>query len=266
MKTRLTTRPSSLRADGTLSLHVPHSWAELTQAQLRYVLTLLSKGWGEWQMRTYLFARFSGISVLKEKKDGWLCETRLEDGKRLRFFLQLWQVQSFCDAFGYIFDGEGADNRLDHIGRYKAVDVELHGVAYSNYLTADNYFQGFLESNKTDLSPLRNLARCLYLDSKGREPEEMKCTDAELMGVFLWFMWVKQKFSTSFPHLFKPASDGGGGDYDPRAAMDAQIRALTGGDVTKEEQILCTDVWRALTELDAKAREAEELNEQMKKS
>ena len=37
------------------------------------------------------------------------------------------------------------------------------------------------------------------------------------------------------------------------------IRALTGGDITKEERIMKMDTWRALTELDAKAREAEEL-------
>ena len=42
--------------------------------------------------------------------------------------------------------------------------------------------------------------------------------------------------------------------------MNAQIRALTKGDVTKEAQILALDAMRALTELDALAREYEELN------
>lgn len=264
MKTKLTTQPSSLLEDGTLNLHVPHSWAELTQEQLRYVLTLLTQGWSEWQMRTYLFARFAGIKVLKEKKDGWLCETEVEGGKPLRFFLQLWQVQSFCESLDYIFDGKGADNRIDHIGLYKAVDVEMHEVAFANYITADNYFQQFLESDKTDLSPIRAMVCCLYLDGEGKEPDSIECTDAELMGVFLWFMWIKQNFSTSFPHLFKPATSDGGG-YDATEAMNAQIRALTGGDITKEEQIRCADVWRALTELDAKAREAEELDKRLNK-
>lgn len=39
--------------------------------------------------------------------------------------------------------------------------------------------------------------------------------------------------------------------------MNAQIRALTDGDVTKEPQVLATDVHRALTELDAKIRDAD---------
>ena len=39
--------------------------------------------------------------------------------------------------------------------------------------------------------------------------------------------------------------------------MLAQIRALTGGDITKEQAVLDADTWTALAELDAKAREAQ---------
>ena len=44
-----------------------------------------------------------------------------------------------------------------------------------------------------------------------------------------------------------------------RTAMNAQIHALTGGDITKEEAVLSMDTWRALTELDAKAKEVEDI-------
>ena len=40
----------------------------------------------------------------------------------------------------------------------------------------------------------------------------------------------------------------------------SQLRALTGGDITKEEDVLNADTWSALSELNAKAREAEEMN------
>lgn len=43
-------------------------------------------------------------------------------------------------------------------------------------------------------------------------------------------------------------------------AMNAQIRALTKGDITKEKEVLAMDCWRALTELNAQAKEYEELN------
>ena len=45
-------------------------------------------------------------------------------------------------------------------------------------------------------------------------------------------------------------------------AMNAQIRALTKGDITKEREVLSMDTWRALAELDAQAKEYEELKKQ----
>ena len=50
-----------------------------------------------------------------------------------------------------------------------------------------------------------------------------------------------------------------------RDATNAQIRALTGGDITKEATIRQMDTHRALTELDAKAREAEEYRKSLKR-
>ena len=51
--------------------------------------------------------------------------------------------------------------------------------------------------------------------------------------------------------------------FDPdglRRNVDAQIRALTKGDITKEPTVLAMDAFRAITELDALAREYDELN------
>ena len=47
------------------------------------------------------------------------------------------------------------------------------------------------------------------------------------------------------------------GSGDPVEAL----RALTGGDITKEKEVLEMDCWRALTELDAKARDYEEMKQ-----
>ena len=73
----------------------------------------------------------------------------------------------------------------------------------------------------------------------------------------MWFSYVKKQFSKLFRHFFKPAPEGGK-TVNWLEQMNAQIRALTDGDITKERTVLDADCWRALTELDAKAREAEE--------
>ena len=65
----------------------------------------------------------------------------------------------------------------------------------------------------------------------------------------------------AFPHFFKRTvvEDGQPEHVDFMELYNIQLRALTGGDVTKESTVLGLECWRALTELDAKAREAEEL-------
>ena len=84
--------------------------------------------------------------------------------------------------------------------------------------------------------------------------------------VIHWWAQVKGMFGDLFPHFFKTAGAADGSEApDMRTIMDNQIRALTGGDITKEKDVLDMDVWRALTELDAKAKEAEDFKKSMKK-
>ena len=45
--------------------------------------------------------------------------------------------------------------------------------------------------------------------------------------------------------------------------MYVLIRALTKGDITKEKEILSLDTWRALTELNAQAKEYKQINAQI---
>ena len=78
-------------------------------------------------------------------------------------------------------------------------------------------------------------------------------------------------FARQFKHFFKPISNAGDADGNMfeqtksqyeilYEAVNSQIRALTKGDVTKEKEVLAIDTWRALTELDALAKEYDEFN------
>ena len=119
-----------------------------------------------------------------------------------------------------------------------------------------------------------NLAQWLYHDSHGRAAgygdavddhgkpvEDVTLTPGERVGTLLWFVHVKQVMARSFPHFFKKTvvEDGEPEPVNFIELYNIQLRALTGGDVTKEDTVLNLACWRALTELDAKAREAEEL-------
>ena len=96
--------------------------------------------------------------------------------------------------------------------------------------------------------------------------DDIKLSAAESLGVFYWWAGVKAMVSAMFPNFFKPSApvdleDGSTpASYDEmRRNIDAQIRALTKGDITKEAEVLSLDALRALTELDAQAREYDEL-------
>ena len=102
--------------------------------------------------------------------------------------------------------------------------------------------------------------------------KRVRLTKPYLYGSFYWFASLKWYFSGMFPHFLKtiPSDSENLLGYTPpigevlRTAMNAQIRALTGGDITKEEAVLSMDTWRALTELDAKAKEVEDIKRQTK--
>ena len=76
-------------------------------------------------------------------------------------------------------------------------------------------------------------------------------------------------FANMFRHFLKPVSTDESMPSLPslqqlQESMNAQIRALTGGDITKEREVLKMDCWRALTELDAKAKDYEDMRKTAK--
>ena len=87
------------------------------------------------------------------------------------------------------------------------------------------------------------------------------------MAVFFWFMSLKLHFSARWPEFFRQVQDPDAlapAVPDIQGAIDSQLRALTGGDPTKERAVLDLDCHRAFTELNAKAREYREIKQQTK--
>ena len=126
----------------------------------------------------------------------------------------------------------------------------LHGVRFWDYLQMEKYYQGFLATRQERYA--LGLARMLY-------PGGVTAVDAaEMTGCVMWYSYVKKQFARFFPHFFRPAPVSQGKPVNWLEQMNAQIRALTDGDITKEQAVYDKDCWRALTELDAKARDAED--------
>lgn len=264
-RTLRTRRASFSTDDGSISFTAPKSWKELTQDQLRYAFTVMSLYDDPVQVKTLLFVRFCGIHVVRKDRFGWQCFVRTTWwGKRKFFTLQTWQIEDLIKQFGYIDQTEQIDNRLDVVGKLRAVDLWLHGVRFLDYLNAEKYYQNYMASRNDEM--LRKLALILYRKKNGGRAEKIKMSGGELLGTILWYSSVKHLFSRAFPHFFRKINPEQAADFNIMQSFNAQVRALTDGDVTKEQEIFDTDCWRALTELDQKAREAKEIKDKMRRN
>lgn len=232
----------------------------MTQEQLRYALHVIGCGlYSSVEGRTLMLLRFTGIDVVKKTDRGWLCRVKLDgQGKAHRFFMQSWQVQDMIKQLEFVDGYETFDVRLESIGGFKAVDALLHQVRFHDYLQMEKNYQGYLATKEERFT--MGLARLLY-------PGVAALDDAEKLNCIMWYSYVKSEFARRyFRHFFKPAPVSSGKVVNWLEQMNAQIRALTDGDITKEQAVYDKDCWRALTELDAKAREAEEFRKKYPKA
>lgn len=242
----------------TLNLTLPTCWQELTQTQMRYVFFLMTQNYTADEVKTFCLCRFGGLKVLERTDTGYrvLYENNPHDITAVQIAEQLPRL-AWLDELPLV------PLRLLQIGKHNAVAADLSGVPFADYLYCDNLYTGYLQT--------QNDALLVEMASKLYNAPDIALSPEETISIFYWFASLKAYYQRRFRHLFAPSTDGNLlGDTASMAdklqsAMDNQIRALTKGDVTKEEQVLATDSIRALTELDAMAREYQELQKEMKK-
>jgi len=239
-----------------VNLIVPKSWEELSQEQLKYYFFVLTMCRSAAEVKTYCLCRWSGLEVLYPYGEGFMCRHEQRE-----FVLQTLQVAAAIQSLDWTDTLPTSPVRLERIGKYRALPANFQEVPFEKFIICDNLYQGYLSAKDDQL--LDDLARVLYQSAK------VKPDAAERIGVFYWFASLKEMFARQFKHFFQPLSaqsdgnmfDQGRSQYEIiYHAVNAQIRALTKGDVTKEKEVLAIDTWRALTELDALAKEYEDFN------
>ena len=241
-----------------IDLKLPTKWEDLTDKQLRYLFGLLAQNFPSQQVKTYCLFRWSGMQVMHRYGKGWYCKFAKDE-----FVIMADQINAAIASLDWIDTLPTMPVRLAKIGSHRAVDAQFQGVPFETFIVCDNLYQGYLATKQDNL--LDELAAHLY------GTQRIKPTAAERVSVFYWFASLKTFLAKVFKHFFQPidnasGADGnmiehGGSQYEMlQNAVNAQIRALTKGDITKESEVLSLDTWRALTELDAQAREYEEIN------
>lgn len=238
-----------------LKISTPKSWQELTPPQLRYILTLQAQGIPSGTIQVSAFLHFAGLKIYKTEGEF----LRLRAGMKV-YRVKASDIAMAAMALDFITDPPTHPQLLPELAGKQAKDAELHGVPFAHYLQMENYMQQYLRTK--DATLLTPVLALLYEDNL----QEEDIDDTARYMVLHWYNGLKPFLAQTFSDLFCPAAGAEGEEPDLRELMLAQIRALTGGDVTKEKQVLNVDTWTALAELNAKAREAKEVNKMYNKN
>lgn len=238
-------------------LSVPESWEKLSQGQLKYAFRLIAAGASVAELQTLCLMKWAGLKLVCHYADGYILKHVGE-----KFYVDATTFGAAVARMKFLAQLPSAPVRLERIGRHKAVDASLNEVEFQVYLFCENLYQGFIKTH--DENMLQEMGRVLYGCPR------RKLQPLERMNVFYWWSALKQRLAAEFPHFFVTGAQDQQDDLMGRQqdlgrqlkeSMNAQIRGLTKGDVTKEKEILAMDTWRALTELDAMAKEYQELQE-----
>lgn len=238
----------------TVNISIPKNWQELPDKELRYVFHLFNCKGNLDGAKAKCLLRWAKMHVVGKYGASYLMKYK---GKV--FTISAQQIAEVSQNMNWLCDFPQYPVRLSRIGRHRAVRADLQNVSFEDFLILDNLYQGFLQTQKTVL--LKEIALILY------KADSIKLSPAEETSIFYWFTSAKRYLAGIFTHFFTNASQDtnvGLTYVQLQANMNTQIRALTGGDITKEKDVLSMDCWRALTELDAKAKDYEELQKYYK--
>lgn len=258
MKTKKMIPVTSL--DKELNFKFPKSWAELTQKQLKAVLVFLST-YPATTALVRITCYFANLVIVKKVGNGqFSCRLATHSGVHT-IVISSVEVAAMTEALEWVLQPGDTPVILEELYGRKSIDAELHGVDFETYIALDNLYQGYLMSS--DENAVCEMANLIYPSNVNRVEDITELQPYELFSICQWFTQVKMLFAKSFPNFFKPV--GGSSECSMVDVMNAEILALTGGDITKEDEVLHKDTWRALTYLDAKAKEAEEFRKSMSK-
>lgn len=256
----------------SINLTVPTSWNELSDGQLRYVYSLIANDFSLDEIKTLTLLQWAMPKVRVEGlvvRGKFLCSLN-SPHSTLHFQLTALQLAEAISVLDWLDELPSSPVCLKKIGNHVAVDPDFQGVPFETFLMVENLYQGFLHTKNDAL--LDNIAALLYHQkSSTLSTLRSPLSKSERISIFYWIASVKEMFAKRFSDFFQPAATetenmlGSSPNIGEQLqeSMDAQIRALTKGDITKEREILSLDTWRALTELNAQAKEYKQINAQL---
>ena len=178
------------------NLSLPTDWQSLSYSQLQYFFTQLSHDLPMEEILTLCLFKWADLRVLYKTHDGSYLVKRRHKQKQ-EATLTIRQVQVATASLDFLRQFAPLPVRISKIRRATAIEADFQRVPFSTFISADNYYQGFLHTK--DEALLNHLATLLYPMVKSRH-----LTTPLLLNTFYWFSSLKQYFSRLFPHFLQP--------------------------------------------------------------
>ena len=220
-----------------VNLQLPKDWGEMNDGMWIYVCRCLAAGFQPQEVAEHFVVRALG---------------------KMAKLIPEMQIVVAAECMDFIAKSPKFPCRPEKVDGVRAVDAEFHEVEFAKYLAAENYYQAAI-SEEGNEEAMDGLVSVMYPGYNENYPVEKDTGNRNAIRYIsiMWYTAVKSMFSEIFYHLFKPVKNEE--ETDMRKVMTMQIHVLSGGDITKEKDILEADVWSALTELDTKIEEAEQI-------
>lgn len=275
--------------DASVNIPMPKSWSELSDSQMMFCYGLKAAGKTNMEVQTHCLLKWGRIKVhrscpeeegfhvsipFRRRKDGPL-QTLGRMKPRLHLILTPDETYDMAMNLSWINDLPERPVRPGKVRHRNVLNPMLDGLTFETYLVIDNHLQGWLHTENPEhlhkiseiLFPMKlswRLLRIFRLRRKG--------LDALDIASLQWVASLKLALSRLYPNILKRKDEderkgpsfGAGALGLLSESVNAQLRALTKGDITKEKEVRLMPYRRALTELDALARESDELRQKLK--
>lgn len=254
----------------TINISLPTGWEMLSPRQARWLARLISKADASIDPRAIALIRFSGIQIVGKANDHeYLIKIKRKKKPSAFIIIDPEEFSIILRHLDWITQPLKRPWRPEMIAGRKTKPASLLSLQFGAFLAADNLYAGFLslaQSQPKKAQKIIDRIADIILDGAPWW-RTRPLSDADRFFIMIWFAAVKQQLIHDFPDFYSSQEDDSLSPENQSASparlrqvMNAQIRALTKGDITKETQIMSMPTDRAMVELNALSKEYAELN------
>ena len=251
-----------------LKIILPTKWIDLSNRQLIYVARLWK---AEYPHQDFLVKAFLMLTGLKLVTDVLPVEpiSYFYTHKSIKkpFLIDTDLMSEMCERCRFLLTPDEV-NPVKRIGLKYARHFRLYNATFEEYLMAENYFFAFTQTKKDE--HLDNLMACLYrlpwqkwdagtIQERGKTFR--KLDPAIKLSVLLWYIGFRTYVPKRCKLLFS-GNGASGSSFNSRDYINGMIHQLSNGDITIKSKLLSSPCWDALDELEQRAVDHNNSNNQ----